>query len=69
MSLEITCDNCGAQVWVKGYTTLDSWTDPDEAVTDLELVDDMDELCACLEEGESFWVSDEEHETFPDDVI
>ena len=67
--LEITCDNCAKKLWVKGYTTPDGWSEPGEVVTDLELVDEEDELCTCLQEGEGFWVSDESYESFPDDVI
>lgn len=69
MSLEIVCDNCGKRFIVEGYTTSDSFTDPGEVITDLELVDDTDELCHCLQSGESFWVTDEAHERFDDDVI
>lgn len=64
--LEIVCDNCGAHFVVKGYTTPDSWTEPGDVVTDLELNDDTEELCGCLMKGESFWVVNEE---FDDDVI
>lgn len=67
--LEIVCENCGTHYFVKGYTTADSWTEPGEVVTDLELTDDTEDLCDCLKGGESFWVVDEEHAVFDDDVI
>lgn len=69
MSLLVTCDNCGSSFWVEGFTTPDSWTEPGEVVTDLVLLDDTEKLCDCLNDGESFGVEDEEHETFPDDVM
>ncbi len=69
MSLEICCDNCGQRFIVVGYTTADSFTEPGEVVTDLELLDDDEQLCECLEQGGQFWVVNEDHETFPDDVI
>lgn len=69
MALEIACEKCGEHFLVTGYTTPDSRTEPGEVITDLELLDETDELCGCLLEGESFWVVNEDHETFPDDVM
>jgi len=67
--LEISCENCGRKFWVEGYTTADSWAEPGEVITDLKLMDETDELCSCLQKGEPFWVVNEEHEMFPDDVM
>lgn len=64
--LQVQCEKCQKQFWVKGYTTPDGWTDPGEVVTELEC---QDELCQCLQDGEAFSVVDEEYETFDDDVI
>ncbi len=67
--LEVTCDKCGKVFFVKGHTTADSWTEPGEVVTDLKLLDETETLCDCLMNGESFCVTDEEHEICDDDVI
>jgi hypothetical protein len=64
--LQVQCDKCQKQFWVKGYTTSDSFSDPAEVVTELEC---QDELCQCLQDGEAFSVVDEEYESFDDDVI
>lgn len=64
--LYIECDKCKKRFWVEGYTTPDSWTEPGEVVTDLETDED---LCECLNDGETFNVIEESLETFDDDVI
>ncbi len=64
--LEIECESCKKRFFVKGHTTPDTWTEPGEVVTDLEC---YDELCQCLQDGESYVVVGEDRETFDDDVI
>jgi hypothetical protein len=64
--LQVQCDKCQKQFWVKGYTTSDYFTDTAEVVTELEC---QDEICQCLKDGEAFSVVDEEYESFDDDVI
>jgi hypothetical protein len=65
--LQVECDQCKRRFWVKGHTTPDSWDEPGEVVTELEVSDEP--LCACLMEGGSFAVVDESHPSFDDDVI
>ncbi len=64
--LEVECDACHKRFFVKGHTTPDGFFDPGEVVTALE---SDDELCECLNNGNSYSVVDESHESFPDDVI
>ena len=65
MMLLIECNKCKKQLWVKGYTTPDSFYESGEVITELEC---EDELCECLENGETFAVIKESHPTFPDDI-
>jgi len=67
--LTIQCDKCKQTFNVDGYTTPDTWDEPGEVITELELIDETESLCDCLIDGETFTVLDESHETFDDDVI
>jgi len=59
MALKVRCCKCKGSLWVRGYSTPDTFHEPGEVVTELAPLNGAD-LCQCLMDGEEYEIVDED---------